>query len=268
MPLDEVTLADGTTRKLGNLMPAAAPQGWPLFGADPTQKQIPRDQWDGLLANYDALDEFDPFLDQLYVHDQDGVGQCNADSTTLMAEYTRAKQGLPFVKLSAADLYHRINGGSDRGSLLEDAVREMTTNGVGTAQTSGTLWKQGHWKGAAPAAERLRFRALEVYLCPTFNHCYSAVLQGYALSSGIMWYDSYTPDRDGWLPAPRGGAGGHAIMGYKPTRRNGVYGIWHQNSWGTAWGKRGRFVIPEAAYSGPVGGWWACRVMTDEGVTP
>ena len=48
-------------------------------------------------------------------------------------------------------------------------------------------------------------------------------------------------------------------------RANGTYGIVHQNSWSTAWGKSGRFVIPETAYTGPVGGWFAIRSVTDEG---
>lgn len=267
MPLNEFTLPDGSTRKLGNLMPMRSTSGnWQVFAADPTQaKLIPRAEWDGLLAKYDSLDEFDPNVQ--YVHDQNGVGQCNADATISLIEFTRARQGLPFVKLSAADLYDRINGGRDQGSLLEDGIQEAMENGVGTAATSGTLWKRGLKK--APAEERSRFRVLEAYLCPTFDHCFSAVLQGFGLVSGIMWYDSYTPGADGWLPVARGGAGGHAIFGYKPTKatqHGETYGIWHQNSWTTQYGLDGRFVIPTPAYSGPVGGWWAARAVTDEGV--
>lgn len=270
MPLDEIALPDGTTRRLGNTIPVqASAHPWQVFAADPTTARlIPRTEWDGLLANYSSLDEFDPAVP--YVHEQNGIGQCNADATAALIEFTRSRQGLLAVKLSAADLYARINGGRDRGSLLEDAIREVMDNGIGTADTSGLLWKAGSYKGPAPTTERARFKVLEAYLCPTFDHCFSAVLQGFGLVSGIMWYDNYTPDADGWLP-PRGagGAGGHAIFGYKPTKlvqRAVTYGIWHQNSWGDGWGKNGRFVIPESAYSGPVGGWWACRAVTDEGI--
>lgn len=261
--LDEITLPDGTTRRLGNLVTLAGPSlDLPTFGDTPAAKVIPRGEWDDLLKAYDDSLS-DPFLPP--VADQNGVGQCNCSATASMCEYLRNRQGLAYTQLSAADLYHRINGGSDRGSLLEDAIREVMTRGIGTVATSGYLWKRGEWKGEASGTERARFRVTEAYLCPSFDHCYSAVLQGFALNSGVMWYDSYTPDADGWLPRGRGGAGGHAIMGYRPMKRAGVYGIAHQNSWGTGWGKRGLFVIPETAYSGPVGGWFAVRAITDEG---
>lgn len=264
--LDEITAPDGSRRKLGNNIPTRSHStSWPVFAAGPTNVQlIPRTQWDGLLAEFDSLNEFHPAVP--YVHDQNGIGQCNADATASLIEFTRAIQGLPSVKLSAADLYHRINDGVDRGSLLEDAIREVMDRGIGTADTSGLRWKSGEFKGPAPAAERARFKVLEAYLCPTFEHCFSAVLQGFGLVSGILWYDSYTPDLDGWLPSPAGRFGGHAILGYKPARRNGKYGIWHVNSWGNSWGRNGRFVIPESAFNGPIGGWWAARAVTDEGI--
>ncbi len=261
--LDEITLPDGTTRKLGNIAPPAGlVKAWPTFGDTPAARLIPRSEWGGLMAGYTPGPDH-PHLPP--VHDQDGVGQCNCDDTTALVEFCRNMAGLPYVQLSAADLYDRINGGRDQGSLLEDAMHEMLTAGVGTAATCGTLWKRGYYKGPASAAERARFKVLEAFICPTFDHCMSAVFQGFALSTGIMWYDNYTPDADGWLPRGRGNAGGHAIFGFKPAKRGGTFGIWHQNSWGTDWGLGGRFVIPESAYSGPVGGWWAVRAVTDEG---
>ena len=45
--------------------------------------------------------------------------------------------------------------------------------------------------------------------------------------------------------------------------RGTQFGIWHQSSWGTRWGVGGRFVIPEPAYSGPVGGWFAVRSVVE-----
>jgi hypothetical protein len=258
----EFKLEDGTVRRLGNNLPVSANYAydWPEYGSKDDEPIIDRSEWPALIAAYSEGPD-DPNLP--YVHDQNGIGQCNADATVTAAESVRMQKGLPLYKLSAADLYGRINGGRDRGSLLEDALYEMTNNGVGTAETSGLLWNRS--TVYASAFERSRFKVLEFALCPTFDHCFSAVLKGRKMISGIMWYDNYTPDGDGWLPSPRGGAGGHAIFGYKPAMRNGKYGIWHQNSWTERYGLKGRFVIPEAAYAGPVGGWWAIREVVDEG---
>lgn len=257
----EFELPDGTVRKLGNNPTDGRLKAvWRVYGDVPDQKMFARSEWPAEVAKYDAGPDF-PFLPP--VHDQDGVGQCNADSTTAMLESCRMEQGLPYVQLSAADLYDRINGGGDNGSLLEDALREVLNAGVGTAATCGTVWRRGNPR--ASADERARYRAIELVWCPTFAHCFSAVLSGFRLSTGIVWFDNYNPDKDGWLPGGRGEVGGHAIMGYKPAMRGNTFGIWHQNSWSPRYGLQGRMCIPEGAYRGPVGGWWALRSVTDEG---
>jgi hypothetical protein len=259
LTLETVTLPDGTLRRLGNNPPKAGlVRG---FTSYPETKLIPEGQWRELIGN-DTGPE-DEFVQ--YTHDQDGIGQCNADATTGAMEAQRARQGLPPVKLSAADLYDRINGGSDNGSTLEDGLAE-SMNGVATAATAGFVWQRGR-RYDDPAGERKKNRVLEVFLCPTFAHCFSAAFQGFDIVSGVMWYDNFKTDPDGWLPIRgTGRPGGHAIHGYKPTFRNGVYGIWHNQSWGV-WGFHGtgRFVIPQTHYTQSIGGWWAVRSVVDEG---
>ena len=260
----------GITRYMGNRVPAAnaTRANWTVYGEVPQAPLVPRDKWPGLIAQFDPDSPAHPHRPP--VRDQNGVGQCNADATVALHEYTRNAMGLQYVQLSGADLYDRINGGGDNGSLLEDAIREMMDAGVGTAETCGLLWKRGYYKGPAPAAERARYKVAEAYLCPTFDHLMSAVLCGFGIVSGIPWYDNYTPDKAGWLPSPRGNSGGHAVFGYKPTMRvsgdTTTYGIWHQNSWTTQFGVGGAVVFPESVYhSGAIGGWWATRQVTDEG---
>lgn len=253
---------NGVERWLGNIEPPVGhiAKAFTVYGDTPDAPMFARSEWPAMIVKFPAGPDW-PYLP--YVHDQDGIGQCNADATVTMAESCRLSQGLPFVALSAADLYDRINGGQDQGSILEDAIEEMLERGVGTVATCGTLWKRGMVK--APAAERVRFKFLEAYWCPTFDHHMSAVLAGFRLNSGIMWYDNYTPDGDGWLPKGTGGAGGHSVFGYKPAMRGNQFGIWHQNSWESRWGIGGRCVFPEAAYKGQVGGWFAVRSVVDEG---
>lgn len=253
----------GVVRHLGNI-DAPLKFTYREFGSVPTERVIPRNEWDALLANY-APGPDDPHLPP--VADQDGVGECNCSATCTAIEACRNMAGLPYVQLSAADLYRRINGGRDQGSMLEDGIQEAMQNGVATtAEVPYLDWRHQHPNAAAV---RSKYKVLEAVLCPTFDHCFSAVLHGHKLITGILWYSNYTPDSEGWLPRGRGQAGGHAIFGYKPVARNGTYGIFHQNSWTATWGLGGRFVIPESAYSGPVGGWWAVRaVVQDDGTFP
>lgn len=250
---------NGYERFLGNIEPAGGLTcSWPTYGDVPAAPMIPRSRW-SLYCSPGA--EIDPYLP--YVHDQDGIGMCNASATCAAMERSRLMQGLPPVKLSGGDLYMRICGGSDRGSTLEDGIRAAMQAGVATTRTVPYL----DWRGDNPGAaeERKNHKVIEAFLCPTFDHCFSAVCCGFSLVSGIMWFNNYKPDGDGWLPAPGWGGGGHAVMGYAPATRNGQFGIWHQNSWTAQWGRQGRCVFPESAYRGPVGGWWAVRAVTDEG---
>jgi hypothetical protein len=260
--LEEITLPDGSTFRLGN-NPAPIKLAWTRFGETPNVKVIPRSEWKGLV---DAIGG--PGLDAPYlppVYDQGQIGMCNASATASAMEAQRLKQGLPEVYLSAGDLYHRICGGSDRGSTLEDGIDKATSEGV--ASVSACPYQQWQREASGAAADRNRFRVLEAYLCPTFDHCFSAVLQGFDLISGIWWFDSFMQvDADGWLPAPRGDKGGHAVHGYRPTYRGNSFGIAHKNSWTERFGVKGRCVFPESCYQAhDIGGWWAVRSIVDEG---
>lgn len=269
MPLDEITLPDGSKRKLGNIIPtrprirmAAAP----VYGEVSTETLIPRSDWKQRIADLPA--SFDhPFLP--YVHDQDGIGECNCDATTAAAEFKRKMQGLPDVKLSAPDLYDRINGGSDNGSLLEDALHEATVGGLATVADAGGnfVWHRGQKR--ASSDQRRPYIVLQAKLCPTFDHVISASLRDEPLISGIMWYDQDDLDKNGWLAhRGRGNNGGHAIFGFKPAYNGQDFGIIHRQSWGTQYYPQFNncFIIPEARYAGDVGGWWALTSITDEGV--
>lgn len=253
---------NGEMRFLGNIEPkdVQVKVKWPVYGDTATTPLIPKSKWDDYCITIDqAIESF--FLPP--VHDQNGVGMCNASATTAAMEARRAKQSLDYIKLSSGDLYGRINGGYDGGSLLEDGLRESMNKGVSSINTVPYL----EWRNISNGAvERPKYRVLEAFLCPTFEHVFSAAAGGCDIISGILWYSNYTPDSDGWLPSPYGQAGGHAVYGFAPTKRGNTYGIIHQNSWGQ-WGykRRGFCVFPESVYNNAIGGWWAVRSVVDEG---
>lgn len=259
--LTHVTCPDsGHQFKLGN-RDEPIKGSWTIFGDTPQTPVIPRSEWDAIIASLPPGPD-DPTLPP--VHNQDGIGMCNPSATAAAIEAARAAEGLPYVSLSGGDLYHRISGGSDNGSTLEDGLAEAMAGGVASVAVVPYLdWRGNH--GQAAVDDRARFRVLEAYLCPTFDHVFSAVAGGFKLISGIMWRDGYHPDQDGWLTGATGGQGGHAVFGYKPAKRGSTYGIWHQNSWTATWGPfAGRVVFPEVVYGRSIGGWWAVRGTTQE----
>ena len=244
--------SDPTPRKLGNNERAGGKMrlAWSKFGESPKVPLIPRDKWKPV--------DLSTFLPPVY--DQNGRGQCNASATCTALEACRAQAGLPYVKLSAGDLYSLINDGVDQGSFLEDGLDAAVNQGVATAKTVPYVWDGRKHSTAAVQAERKKFRAVECYLCPDFEAMASALQQGFFIVEGLMWFDGDTPDSAGWLPAVgRGGAGGHALCGYGLEQRNGVWGIRTRNSWSPSWGLNGNCVIPEARFGRQIGGFWAVR---------
>jgi hypothetical protein len=251
-------------RAMGNRPPPAKKYAWKQFGKEPNVPLIPRDQWKTI--------DLTAFLPP--VHDQDGIGQCNCSATCSLIEAARRQAGLPYVYLSAGDLYSQINGGRDDGSTLEDGLYAAMKNGVATAKTVPYVWdKRNHANEAAVKAERPLYIVLEAYECPSFDAMVSALQQGFFIVEGLMWYDNFEPDRDGWLPAKgTGRPGGHALLGKGAVQRNGVWGVKTRNSWGPSWGKNGDCIIPESLFGQSIGGYWAVRAVRQTGadfpVTP
>lgn len=239
-------------RAMGNNPPNERRLKLVRFGDAANVPLIPRAQWREInLGNY-----LPP------VHDQDGRGQCNPSATCTAAEFARYLAGMSYVYLSAGDLYSQINGGHDDGSLLEDGLATMMKSGVATATSVPYIWDGRTHNTAAVLAERKNYVVVEAYECPDFDSIASALQQGFVIIEGILWYDNYNPDRDGWLPiAQQGRPGGHALCGFGLAKRGNTWGIWTRNSWGTSWGLGGNCVIPESAFGKGIGGFWAIRSM-------
>lgn len=266
-PLDVQAFAIAITnpaphqRAMGNIAPPEdkLKYAWTAFGDAANVPLIDRSKWKDV--------DLGVFLPPM--KDQDGVGACNAFTTIECTMSARKMAGLKPVNLSPGYLYGNINGGSDNGSLLEDALAWMTENGTCETTLVGDLnWKLGRQKPAAAVTNAKQYRILESYLCPNFDALASALQQGFFINEGLLWYDNFTPDRDGWLPsAGRGKAGGHSLTGYGLAHRtlsNGTvqWGIRTRNHWGTQWGVGGNCIIPESLFGKAIGGFWAVRAVS------
>ena len=75
----------------------------------------------------------------------------------------------------------------------------------------------------------------------------SALASGHLVSLGTPWYDSWMyPDSSGVVPDDyRFVVGGHEYLCYGYNKNTQL--LYCQNSWGTGWGKGGRFMVPFSA---------------------
>jgi len=244
-------LHSDTPRAFGLIMEAPKLK-WAEFGSTPNTPIIPRSQWRPV--------KYGSFLPPVY--DQDGIGQCASSACCTTIETAARMAGTPIPKLSAGDLYSRVNGGRDRGSLLEDNLDEAQ-KGVALASRVPYIWNGRKATDAATVAERGRFRIVEAYWCKDFDAMASALQQGFIVEHGLLWHNNFKPDADGWLPSKGvGGGGGHALCGYGLEKRGETWGIATRNSWSSAWGNGGNCVIPESLFGSNIGGFFAVRVVT------
>lgn len=263
----------GQERRMGNIIPTAdtkpklAAPKLKTYGDTRDTPMFRREDWPAKIAK---LSQGPKHRFRPPRHDQNGIGCCNASALCAAFEHTRKRQGLPPKKFSAGFVYGQINGGVDQGSLLEDALALGQKSGLCTVDKVPYLdW---HSRPAAAVAEAKENLILEAFLAPTFDHLMSGVMAGFAGIDGILWYENYNPDSEGWVPRKgQGQPGGHAIYVYKPAMRTGkggtnYFGVWKQGSWsGYAEQFGGCAVLPEDAHQGPVGGWYLIRLVTDEG---
>jgi hypothetical protein len=88
------------------------------------------------------------------------------------------------------------------------------------------------------------YRILKYFLCLTDKDIKQAIYKYGPVAAAVKWYDSFTVDKaTGVLSGEQNGSFGYhsvVIYGYTPE------GFWCQNSWGTKWGKEGRFFLPNS----------------------
>jgi len=254
-------IVDGVERFMGNRRIDNVPRTYRWQYVPDKVPIIPKDQWEPV----DLVEWLPP------VKDQNGIGACNAFATVEVAETCRAVQGLTYLKLSPGYLYGCINGQQDQGSMLEDAMAWMVNHGTCLSSTTPDLaWRKNQW-GANSAAEAGKYRFLECYVCPEgvdlIASMVSALMDGFVLDTGALWYNSYNPDKTtGRLPKQKKGlAGGHAFCVYGFDLDTD--GVWFKfrNSWGESWGQNGNALIHESAYTNDIGGIYACRSFSDQG---
>jgi len=247
---------DGSQPRPLGCLPRTAEPGALFATLEEKIPLIPREQWRPVS------------LSHLHwtIIDQDGIGSCNACAAVQALMIQREYAGLPRVELSSGCLYGQINGGRDAGSLLGDALIALKVSGTTSAKTIGHLqWRNSTWPRQW-AEEAKKYRILEAYDCPTFDHVATAILRGFLVDYGILVGDRFVPDAEGFIPPPSGRErGGHAMCGVGLVRHNGRWYVETINSWGSNWGLSGVCFVPEDYFRGiPWTDAWAVRAAIAE----
>lgn len=227
---------------------------WPAVGDDATPPIIPRSEWRTV-----SLKTFVKKVD-----DQDGVGMCASSGTQNTLEIAREMEGLEYVPLSGGDLYRRVCGGRDQGSLPEENLAELINNGIAPVSVCPYL----QWKKEMPGAEEAakKFRGLEAWRCGSVDAVASAIQHGFPVLIGY-WHASKDPVKsDGRMDAPSGKEGGHAVCVVGLEMIGDTPWFWFENSWTPSFGIAGFAKLPESRLAKGIKSFqaWALRATIQE----
>ena len=185
------------------------------------------------------------------VKNQKAVNSCVAHSTSSILEYYENISGRD-QKLSTNFIYgiqKAACGYEGQGMYLRDACKIVSKYGdMLETECPGNNEVPKCWdiaeialKNEAYKANASAFKIKSYFSCTSINAIKKAIMNYGPVLASINWYDSYEPDKKGILATEKSGDHGyHAIMIYGWDKT----GFKCQNSWGSSWGNKGRFIAP------------------------
>jgi len=175
--------------------------------------------------------------------DQDGQNSCTAFSAVQSLMICRARQGLPYVELSAGSVYGPINGGRDAGSNIGEALRQLQNVGACTTATLGHFDWRGARSSSAWKEEAKSYRVDEAVLCGSIEEYVSGLQLGWCGNFGVAANSRFSPDSEGWMKGSGSGVN-HSVLacGMKKNSK-GQWFVELVNSWGN-WGLGGYAYYP------------------------
>lgn len=236
LPFIEV---DGVKRVLGCLPPK--PGRFRMAQFADNFPVLSREQWQ----------EMDFRFTNVPVLDQGHFSSCLGNATASGCMISRGLAGRKPVTLSAGFIYAQINGGRDAGAVVSDAFNEIQITGTCTAEEVGEaqIYKSQILESAYITAKK--YRAAEVFYCPSFDSIMTAITLGFPVIFGIVIGRNFINlDNDGVVPSRIDMVlGGHALVGYG-SWKSSKYGwvIRTRNSWTKSFGLQGDCFIPETYF--------------------
>lgn len=203
------------------------------------------------------------------VFDQGKIGSCTGNALAgglefLEIQELKAKGKLDaeifvpgkFAHISRLFIYYNEralegHASEDSGGMLRDGVKSLVQSGA----CRETVWKylpsQALKRPSPKAYEEAKNHKISSYLrLSTMGEMKQCLADGFPFAFGFTVYESFESDdvaRTGIMPLPAPGEqtlGGHAVLavGYNDATSMLIV----RNSWGTAWGDKGYFLMPYA----------------------
>ena len=183
------------------------------------------------------------------VKNQGYVSSCVAHATSSILEYHDL--GIGRNTLSTNFIYgiqKKECGHEGSGMYLRDACKIVTKYGdMLESDCLGNDEVPKCWKVAEQSLEKqgteksIYFKAESYFNCNSTDDIKRAIYNYGPVLGSIKWYDTFKVNNRGVLQGDRkGDYGYHAIMIYGWNEQ----GLLCQNSWGTRWGDKGRFILP------------------------
>jgi len=175
-----------------------------------------------------------------WIYNQGQVGSCNACAAVRALMRVRDAKGLERVDLSAEYVYSMINGGQDRGSMLDDGMDWITAKG--TCQQSMVphqTWQKGKLRPETHN-EASRFLGRECYRVDTDLEMASGLALGFVGVIAVHASNAFMQVNNEGIVSSTDGPGNHAVGVDDVRIHNGEFQYDMFNSWGTNYGTNGR----------------------------
>ena len=174
---------------------------------------------------------------------QRSTNACQGHASANAVTRARVRRHLEYVKLSGAYAYSLVNGGRDRGSMLEDGMQACEVNGYATAETVPWDKIYPHLYNVGKAkAEALRFKAREVYAVRTELALFSALASGFDCVVAVHADNGFMSLDQRGVALGGNGPGNHAVccddLWYDDATNELIAD--HCNSWDVTYGDQGR----------------------------
>ena len=180
------------------------------------------------------------FPNREWIVNQGPIGSCNGWAGARALSVLRVCEGMEPVWLSGSNLYTQINGGMDRGSMLDDGMDALLKNGVCPRDYQGDF----EWRRISPeaSAQMAKYKALECHRVDTELELATALILGFQCVVAVHVNNHHWNRLDGnsVLSSANDGVGNHSVSVDDIALINGKLCFDMANSHGFDYGNEGR----------------------------